>query len=140
MRDLQAKIAAIVKYRTPKGYRVIEHRDPHGGGKAQDEPKTIYCPPLRDRYALGVFLHEVGHVLLGHFKTDIPTWREEYEAEQWAIKAMQADGVRVPDEIRGAARHNVRCHCEKALAKDPDAEIDLEVLKFAFPDSWREAF
>lgn len=138
---LEKRIRAVVAKRLPRGYKLKERLPTDDlEGYASSEPKRIVCPPLIDRFALGVFLHEVGHVVLGHLRSDdLPGWREEYEAEQWAMKAMRAEGFRVSDEFAGRARHNVRCCIEKALDKEPDCVIDEEVLRFAFPDTWREA-
>lgn len=137
MRDLESRIRAVVRHRTPKGWKLREkaYLEAHGKGYAYEA--IIECPPIKDRNSLGIFLHEVAHVELNHHAQDLPEWREEYEADQWAIKAMRAEGIAVPIEFSADSRHSVRCHCEKALAKDPDCEIDEEVLRFAFPDNWR---
>jgi hypothetical protein len=143
MADLKSKIAAIVARRLPKGYKLVEHKEPYGHGSSQltKRQKVIRCPPLVDRWALAVFLHEVAHVVLGHLeKTDkTPKWEAEYDAEKWAFTIMQAEGIPVSDEIKANARAYVRECIEEAQLKDPHIDVDEEILRFAFPDTWKEA-
>ncbi len=137
MRDLESRIRAVVRRRTPKGWTVRETCD-SWSGMADPFTKKIHCPPLHNRHALLIFLHEVAHVVLGHCDDPtVPTWRKEYEAERWATDAARGDGIAVPISYLGGARYDVACHIEKAIDKDPDLEVDDDALTFAFPDSWR---
>jgi hypothetical protein len=139
MRDLESRIRAVVRRRTPKGWKVIEkpHADYHGRATSD---RVIVCPRLDERDALLIFLHEAGHVVLGHLDDPtVPDWKAEYEADQWAMKAMRAEGVAVPERARGVQRHMVRCYVEKAQDKDPDLEIDDEILRYCYPDNWKLA-
>lgn len=131
----------IVARHLPAGYRVLElarHEASGTGVTHRTERKTVECPPIRDRYALAVLAHEIGHLVLGHCWRAEPGWLQEYEADMWAIEALRAEGVSVCETFRGQSRVSVREHVDAALAKDPDADIDAKVLRWAFPDSWRE--
>lgn len=99
--------------------------------------KRIVCPPIISRSTLFLFLHEAGHIRMSHWGAGIERPREEYEAEQYAIKAMRAAGLAVPrKEIVGAKRYVRQC-IEKV---DPKwhLELDEEILRFAFGREWRK--
>lgn len=135
-RDLESRIRSVVKRWTPKGFKIRDTADPWEVSCINTN-KTIVCPPLVDRYALGCFLHEVGHFILRHFDANIPRWQEEYEADQFAMRTMRDEGIAVPAELVTQARYNVRCMIEKAMLADPDLDVDDNVLRFAYPDNWR---
>lgn len=139
------RIREVVKVFKPRGWRLIEQ--PSNGkfdGHADGETRTIRCLPLTDTYALFVFLHEVGHVRCGHLRLghQKASWLEEYEAEMWAINAMRAAGFPVTKEMLHNARDNVANHVmqfeHQNYLQGVHVEIDHEVLKFAFPDCWRD--
>lgn len=138
MRDLESRIRAVVRRRTPKGWRVSECVHPYDHGSAGKGGNVIRCLPVVDRDSLAFFLHEVGHVVCGHCDDpSVPGWLAEYEADTWAFAALRAEGIAVSERYRGLARHNVRCYIEKERGKDPDADIEDAALKFAYPDNWR---
>lgn len=145
----ERKIRDVVRRRRPRGWRVIERLPRNGAiGMVTQTRHCIYVPPLVDKNALFVFLHEVGHIVNQHLHAgpslpgDAPGWQIEYEAEHWAIAAMRAEGFTVSREMLAAARQNVRHRVEEALAVGKlDAQLDaadLAALKFASPRSWRK--
>lgn len=140
--SLEHRIREIVRARTPKGWRVYE-RVTKGfiEGRVWLKLKKIECPPLNTRFALCIFLHEVGHIALGHFIDDervTPIWREEWEADRWATSACRSEGIAVPHEYTEYRRECLRDGVEKAWGADKHAEIDADVLRFAYPDTWRK--
>lgn len=131
-----ATIREIAKRHRPRGWKVRE-RKPRGDvlGYALFQEKVIECPPLVDREALAVYLHEVGHVQSRHMldDSDVPVWQWEYEAETYAVGAMRAEGIAFPRHLLKDAKLGVRI----ALEADKDAHPSDEVLKFAYGKMWR---
>lgn len=138
MRDLESRIRSVVRRYLPKGWRVVEW-DKQLDGYADPLTRTVRVPRLVTRYALCVFMHEIGHVVLGHCR-DMTAyeWHQEFEAEEWARKQMAGCGVSMPNAYREDSRYTIRCMVEKAMNHDDDLEVDDEVLKFCYPDNWRE--
>lgn len=73
-----------------------------------ESSRIIFTPPIRDAKALFVFLHECGHVRLGHFEERLPRHVEEYQAEKFAIFAMGLEGIPVAKEWVADAKYLVR--------------------------------
>lgn len=106
---------------------------------------VIYIPRLpRSRSELFAYFHEVAHVALRHLHADdhkespayVPQWRQEFEAETWAIAAMRAERIPVPASTMKRAREYVRECIEKAADGKHPCD-DPEVLKFAYGRRWR---
>ena len=134
--SLEARIRDIVRQHKPKGWLVIERPVRHGNdGLALATSRTIYVPYLRDLHALYVFLHECGHVHMKHVRADddktkdMPLWQQEWEAEQYAIRAMRAAGFRVPNYMMKSARAYVGEHL---TLEDYDEDAYPAAVKFAF--------
>lgn len=105
-------------------------------GIACFKSKSIKCIEIDSYYNLAVFLHECGHVNLGH-KQDADSLdylaQIEYEAEMYAVTAMRAMGLRVPARYLQDAKKYVRACVERT----PDAPHSDEVLRFAYGVKWR---
>lgn len=139
------EIGHIVRQHHPKGWGLVQRKPRHDADGQALPNGNIYCPPLKDRYSLYVYLHEVGHVRHQHIHsgkslaTDPPEWQVEYEAELYAITSMRAHGFAVDDWVMVAARDNV---AEQFRQKEPRHDEDvaeyLPALKFAFPKTWRD--
>ena len=93
---------------------------------------------LENRADLFVFLHEAGHVKMGHLRKSNEVnpvlWRDEYEADQYAIAAMRACGVPIPRE-RLATHKGILRELIEASHEHPDEE---EILKYAYGKQWRK--
>jgi len=63
-----------------------------------DGTRELYVPSPVCRESLFIYLHECGHMHLGHCKPTYkePLWKQEWEAEQWAIAAMRRERLPVP--------------------------------------------
>lgn len=136
------RIREVVSRRKPRGWKLVEKTaSKHLDGLADGFTKTIYCRPILTPYALFRYLHEVGHIHCRHTTVppddETPDWQSEYEAEMWAIAAMRAEGFRVTGEMMENARYNVGIHIGVAEQRSDGATIDEDILKFAFPKSWR---
>lgn len=120
----------IVRRYRPNGWRVI-HRS-MASPKAlalsihDGKGKRIICPEIVDRESLFLYLHECGHVHLGHFKLTLETAREEYEAERWAMNTMRQEGIAVPRSVIKDAKDRVRRHIKAA-----GGETDPHVKRYA---------
>lgn len=89
------RIAALYK---PRRWRIVRGRAVNTAytSTAHFVPGyrgIISVPTLRDAAALFLWLHEFGHVNLGHFDDDKPGHLEEYEAENYALRIFQAHGL-----------------------------------------------
>jgi len=121
----------------PRGWIVVE-RPPTDNlfGCSYWNGKKITCPPLVDRFALGVLFHEYGHVYLQHHaETCAPEFFQEYEAEIWAIAALRSKGFYVPKKFIEEARQNVGRAIERYKGDYPP---DEKILKFAYGAHWRD--
>lgn len=102
----------IVRRYKPRGWKVVYRAPVSAVAEALSihdaKGKRIICPPVIDRETLYLYLHECGHVHLGHFSMELDTPREEYEAERWAINTMRAEGIPVPRACLEKARSRVR--------------------------------
>lgn len=74
-------------------------------GRTLWDLRLIVFPPLVNNTALGIALHECGHVCLGHSTADVYfRLEEEYEAEMWAWSKMREHGLRIPLYLRASFR------------------------------------
>lgn len=143
-----ARMKELARQHKPRGWK-IEWREPHNKhgqflddevgwskGVACFDRKMIYCIPIIDRYSLAIFLHECGHVHLKHGQDDydIHYAEMEYEAEMYAIKAMRANGIAVPQVYLDKSRAYVE-ECIRKTPKEPQTD---EVLRYAFGKEWRK--
>lgn len=144
---LRARIRDVVRRHRPDGWRIRERPALHGcDGQAEPCRRTIFCLPLIDTDALFVFLHETAHVRFGHVYPgratveDLDsTWLQEFEAEDYAIRTMRAEGFTVSRDNAQRARRYVRDHF--LLRHDPsdlDTPLAHRALRFAFQAKWRE--
>jgi hypothetical protein len=126
----------IVRQHRPAGYQLTE-RSMNANYGLTTFSRSISCEPIVDSASLFIFLHECGHVHLKHLtrKVKLPTWREEYEADQYAIHAMKALGIPLPRVRLREAKEVLRDDILKGQHKHE--EIDEEVLKYAHGKSWR---
>ena len=127
------KYREIVRRHLPRGARLTEtEKMPKGIGGEVSECKHIKCFPIECRWSLMLFLHECGHLRLQHFKTDhgAPRWREEYEANKYAIDAMRSEGLPLSRPCVTEFKSNIAQFIH--LAVDQGEHIDDEdVLRFA---------
>ncbi len=125
----------IIKTHLPKGYRLKEITLRGNTAGYATSNREIICEPITDRERLFVFLHECGHVHNRHLRKniDIPAWQEEYEADQYAMIAMRAEGVQIPMVILDHHKNLVRL----ALNIDQDGTDNVKVLRYAYGKDWR---
>jgi hypothetical protein len=76
-------------------------------GKADCCGKVLIVPKPYTRRALHTFLHECGHIAVGHFNGNHqPDYMAEFEAERWATERMCAAGIPVSrKDIQGGKRY-----------------------------------
>jgi hypothetical protein len=111
----QERINEIVKRHRPRGWQVHQsaHRWRWESADAHDTRKIngkvvsthlLEVPTLKDDDSLFLYLHEVGHVVQGHFKLKLPRHREEFEAERFALHVFRNEGIPVTRHIMKALR------------------------------------
>lgn len=100
------------------------------------DKKQILCIEPVSYENLAIFLHECGHAHIHTRDIDDIDWlaEQEYEAEQFAIKAMRAMGIPVPRSFIKRGREYIRDCVEEA----PDIQHSDEVLKYAYGKEWRK--
>jgi hypothetical protein len=133
---MHERFREIVKQHRPAGYKLNE-RTMHANYGLTTFVRLISCEPIMDRAALLIFLHECGHVHLGHLRKykGLPVWKQEYEADQYAIKAMKAAGYPLPRERLREMKEVMRDYILEAQHKHE--EVDEEVLRYAYGRAWR---
>ena len=83
--------------------------------------RAVRVPRLTCGHAAYVFAHEVAHHVLGH-RPSAPVWRNEIEADTWAVTALHDAGLLTPDVELQAHRHLVnRLHGSLRSSKQPAA-------------------
>ena len=131
--DSRVNISIAKRYR-PIGVRVRFKRNSKNLGPAHarlhaDGSKEIYSPSPATRDGLFFFLHECAHFILRHWHVKIPVWRQEYEAEMWAISTLRREGIPVSKEMIKDAKKYVRgiivAHLKKGRPRPP-----LRVLRW----------
>ena len=131
----------IAKYK-PRGYELEQkHLAKHYGLTTNIRKITI--PPLKSRHALFVFLHEVGHVRYKHLhiKDKRPSWRHEYEADQYAIREMKKLRIAIPRRTLADAREVLRGYLENAAKRKATRCTDKKVLRYAYGENkWRAKY
>ena len=111
------QIKIIMKAFKPKGWKIIEWGK--HDGKACPILRTICVPKVINKWALGYYLHECGHVHLGHVllgNRNIQNppgsyckWHMfEAEAELFSFKALEACGFPPEEEYIQAAKDYVK--------------------------------
>lgn len=127
---------SIVKAHLPKGYKLREQKLRGNTAGYATSHHEIICEPITDRERLFIFLHECGHVHNRHLRqnTDIPSWQEEYEADQYAIQAMRSHKIPIPKIVLQHHKNMVRM----ALNLDPDGTDNVKILRYAYGKDWRQ--
>lgn len=129
-----AEYTRVAKRYRPAGVKIRFRRDqyltPAHAAQWADGSREMYVPQPRDRHSLYVYLHECAHVHLKHIEptSKIPLWKQEWEAEQWAIAAMRRENIPVPRAMIAEAKKYVRECAEIDAAKGrepPPAKIAI---------------
>jgi hypothetical protein len=122
------RLIKIAKKYRPRGVSVKFRKDqyltPAHAAILHDGSKVLYVPKPESREALFIFLHECAHHHLGHCKPEYkePLWRQEYEAEMWAIRTMRFEGLRVPRAMIAEAKRYV-AECAGKSDNIPDVKV-----------------
>jgi hypothetical protein len=135
----QERIDEIVKRYRPRGWRVRQskYRWNWESAEADDgvrngvrvKPRTISVPTLIDADSLFLYLHEVGHVTLGHFQHKLPRHREEFEAERFALHVFRSEGIPVTKKIMKGVRARLNVHIQYDI--DHDVPIQHHIARWA---------
>lgn len=139
---------SIAEMHLPRGWKIVEHESDRDGlwkdeeigwirGVVEEDDKEIHCAKIVDRETLGTFLHECGHVRMGHFRKGMHLLRaeEEFEAEMYAMKGLRDAGLSVPRKYTTIARGYVFECMDKTLGGSAYSD---ELLKFVYGRDWRE--
>lgn len=135
---MTTKHSNLIKQHRPVGWSIKNRRTTANDGMATLTMEITINKELKGTERLFVVLHECGHVHMRHLKGDGkmagPRWREEYEADQYAIGAMKKAGIPIPRERLKHHKEVVRTHIEQADGSEtvPDA-----ILKYAYGRSWK---
>lgn len=133
------KYGATVRKHLPAGYELKIRAMTAHNGLAEFKRSITIDSALEEREALFVFLHECGHVHcrhLGKMEKRFPIWRQEYEADQYAIRAMKAEGISIPRGTLSDHREVLREYID--CAHDRGETVDDEVLRYAYGRTWRK--
>lgn len=148
------KMLAVAKKHAPKGWTLDPTGiDPSEGDGIKTiayvdyEAKLIVHPPIVNRSALAVFLHECGHVHHKHSvdHSDLAV-ETEWEAEMYAWRAMRAAGIPVPRSAARGLRTYLRNIFEHLYAepgvRDEQyancvAEVPDHIMRFIYGANWR---
>ena len=122
-RPIQSKYDAIVeKMKETYGFRIRKWRSSMSGcawelrDKHGNITRMVESPFPRGPMSCVIFLHEVGHHAIG-FHVYKPRCLEEYHAWEWAIKAMEANDVRITTNVLKRRDNALRYALSKALRR-----------------------
>lgn len=136
-----ALLQSVISHR-PAGYTVHVRKMKNCNGLASFQRTITIDKDLRGGAAIFTFLHECGHVHSKHLRKSargLPLWRVEFEADQYAIKAMKKIGTPIPRATAAHHKQLMREYVEAALDKDHTTEIDEDVLRYAYGRAWRKS-
>ena len=122
-RPIQSKYDAIVeKMKETYGFRIRKWRSSMSGcawelrDKQGNITRMVESPFPRGPMSCVIFLHEVGHHAIG-FHVYKPRCLEEYYAWEWAMKAMEANDVRITTNVLKRRDNALRYALAKALRR-----------------------
>ncbi len=124
----QERINEIVKRHRPRGWRVAQshHRWKWNSAASCNIKRVLYVPTLKTNHksdeSLFLYLHEVGHVVKGHFGRKLAHHREEFEAEMFAVHIFRVEGIPITKYIRDTIRERL---CDW-IASDIKRGIEIE--------------
>ncbi len=134
-RPIQAKYDAIVaKMKETYGFRIRKWRSSMSGcawelrDKQGNITRMLESPIPRGPMSCVIFLHEVGHHAIG-FHVYKPRCLEEYYAWEWAMKAMEANDVRITANVLKRRENALRYALAKALRRGLK-KIPVELVQF----------
>jgi hypothetical protein len=145
----RARLFACARDNTPPSVRVIRIRE-EPRGKAYCDPRLrefgkLITPRPVNRLALSILLHENAHFTLHcSAKNGGPELEEEYEAEQWVLRAFRQAGIPIPRMVRQFMRQNVACWIIRELKwgtlvwrNKAAPSIRPEIARFALGRNWK---
>lgn len=100
--------------------------------------RVIECPKPTGAVSFGILAHEVGHQVLHRGNGSYPRWREEIEAEQFALDAF--DRLDVPNRqryLKNASKHVARA-TTRVLDRRPSLAT-IEEIQGALPGWLRDS-
>ena len=131
-----ARAAAAIRRHLPRGWTFVERATMPNNwlGFCDWDKHEIVVLPVCNRERLYVFLHECGHVHCGHQAEIVHGAEHEFEAEQYAHKAMRGAGFAVPRQVTDDARAYVR----RLVEAEVDEQHTSRVLRFAYGRDWKD--
>lgn len=133
------KYKHIIARHRPRGYKIVMRAMTQHNGLAQFQRHITVDSSLSEREALFTFLHECGHVHHRHLTKHGASFRserylDEYEADQYAIKAMRAEGIPIPKESLSDAKEVMR----EDIKAHHYVNIPEHILRYAYGRNWRK--
>ena len=141
-RPIQAKYDALVEQmKETYGFRIRKWRSSMSGCAWELEDKRgnitrmLESPYPKGPMSCAIFLHEVGHHAIG-FHVYKPRCLEEYHAWEWSLKAMEANGIRITDNVIKRRDDALRYALAKALRRGLK-KIPVELMQY-LPEQRKE--
>jgi hypothetical protein len=125
------RFLAIAAKHTPEDV-TIEYRNGLSG-RAWVQSRRMVAPKPTTRRRLHIYLHEIGHIVLGHSigsNKRKPKHVQEMEAEQFAFRIMREEGVPIPRKSKEDAKRYV-AHKIKQAKRRGAKKIDKRAQQFA---------
>ena len=141
-RPIQAKYDALVEQmKETYGFRIRKWRSSMSGcawelkDKRGNITRMLESPYPKGPMSCAIFLHEVGHHAIG-FHVYKPRCLEEYHAWEWSLKAMEAHGIRITDNVIKRRDDALRYALAKALRRGLK-KIPVELMQY-LPEQRKE--
>ena len=135
-RPIQEKYdALVIQMKETYGFRIRKWRNSMSGcaWELKDRNGTISrmleSPYPKGPMSCAIFLHEVGHHAIG-FHVYKPRCLEEFHAWEWALSAMEANGIRITSNVLKRRDNAMEYALAKALRRGLKV-IPKELLQFA---------
>jgi hypothetical protein len=103
-------------------------------GRAKvDGSRRIVAPEPRGRVSFAVFAHEVGHVVRHTENRNNPRWREEVEADEFALEAFTRFGLPGRNKQKRDDASHIAYAFDKAIRRGADPAL----IRRTFPAWWK---
>jgi len=110
-----------------------------GTAATSDKDWEIEAPQPRGPVSFGVFAHEVAHQTL-HRRNSKPRWREEVEAEEWALAQFDRFDLAGRERYeRHAALHVGRTFLKAIRRSRRERGALAREILIAYPEWWERA-
>ena len=122
--------ASVTKYRRSMSGVAFTGPLTERGSKVE-----IEAPEPKGPISFAIFAHEIGHQVLHRDNGRTPRWKEEVEAWEFALKAVQRFDLPGYERVEARAARSIAYAFRKARRRG----VEVDTIKNAYPVWWKRA-